>query len=726
LIKYYKLNMKITISHIKPPCDISQKWEIQSNDDHSKGVAKLAALFAKDFGFYKIGEIIGLLHDKGKEQEEFQHYIQGITGYNPNFQSYRKIPHAYVGALIAKQLYPQLYPLLSSVIIAHHRGLYDYGDFEQKMKNEIPKDVDIKDLNVKPDFTHNLNLLKEDIHHLFRVLYSCLVDADFLDTESFMNGINARIRKENNTLSLLLPKLNLYLNNLNQTSKQTEINKLRKQIQNLCLESSKNNPGFYSLTVPTGGGKTLSSLIWAINHAITYQKRRVIIAIPYTSIITQTAQILRNIFGEENVLEHHSNTIQDAFNDKTLELKMKLATENWDYPIVVTTNVQLFESIFSNKPSSCRKLHNICNSVLILDEVQTLPLEFLQPIIDCLKTYRKLFGTSILFTTASLPAFDGNFQYFKGLEEIKEIIPEELELPKKFHRVDLHFDKEVSNYDQIVTRLKRYNRVLCIVNTRKDAQEIFSRLPKEGLSFHLSRMMCSQHIIQTIEKLKAALSDEKQKIIRVISTQLIEAGVDIDFPIVFRQEAGLDSILQAAGRCNREGRLLKSDAYVFSLGNPPRGYISNACNALKNMEDNDNWFDPKTIKKYFIQLYSRIPSFDKADIKRYLYNPFDFSFETAANSFKLIDDNSISVIVNYGSSPTLIEQLKSNGPSYSLMKELGQYTVNLHEGDFNELNDNGLIDEFINGFFFIPSKEQYDDKIGLVKDNHWLEEILIK
>lgn len=723
------------ISHIKSVISELPEWRIQSDEEHNSGVAELASHFASEFGFDQWGRILGLLHDKGKEQDGFQKYIQGVTGYKPELASSNRTPHAYIGALIARKLYPQAYPMLSYPIMGHHTGLFDYDKFENTMQGTIPEDVKIEPLKIVPDIPSNFKIQKEDFHHLLRMLYSCLVDADFLDTEGFMDEGNALARNNKQSIGQLLPKLELFLARLNKEASDTLVNRIRAEIQDECVKTAEVVPGFFSLTVPTGGGKTLSSLVWAMRHAVKYEKRRIIIAIPYTSIIVQTAQVLRDIFGEENVLEHHSNVDPDKVRNKELALKIKLATENWDYPIIVTTNVQLFESMFSNRPSTCRKLHNIANSVLILDEVQTLPLEYLQPIVDSLKTFQRLFGTSVLFTTASQPALKGDIclsddskkSFFHGISDIKEIIPVTFKLHEKLHRVNLHFDEVVSTYDEIAERMIGYDRILCIVNTRKDAQEIYTRLPKEGLTLHLSRMMCAKHISETIEKIKTALRSDVQLVIRVVSTQLIEAGVDIDFPMVFRQEAGLDSILQAAGRCNREGKLGISDVYVFRLNKAlPMGYISKASDAQKSLSKESDWFNPETMIAYFIQLYSRTPTFDKADIGTYLYKPLDFCFETAAQKFRLIDDNSKSIVVNFEDSTRLIEQLEREGPGYGLMKRLSQYTVNVRERDFKELLKMGLIEEVMSGIFFLPGREQYDDKVGLITENHWLEEILIK
>jgi len=411
---------------------------------------------------------------------------------------------------------------------------------------------------------------------------------------------------------------------------------------------------------------------------------------------------------------------------------MKLATENWDYPIVVTTNVQLFESMFSNKPSACRKLHNISNSVMILDEVQTLPTDFLQSIVDSLKCYQKHFGVSVLFTTASQPILSGVIEgcnpraSFKGIDNIHEIIPEGLILHDKLRRVKLDIDDEGKTYDEIAEQLAKYDVVLCVVNTRTDAKELYDRLPEEG-RLHLSRMMCPIHIRKTIEEIKDKLQEGVSPL-RVVATQLIEAGVDVDFPVVFRQEAGLDSVLQAAGRCNREGKRHICTAHVFSLSKErtlPRGTITDANNARLSIPETNDWFAPTTMTAYFKQLYCRCETFDKKDMKYYLYKPTEMQFETAAKEFCLIADNTIPVIVNWENSLELVKQLKQEGPSYHLMKKLGQYIVSVRQNDFKLLSESRAINEIVDGIYVIEDRSQYDEKVGLLTDNHWLEETWI-
>ena len=721
------------IAHIRK---VDDKWEIQSLEEHSSNVAELSSGFANAFGMGSWGKVIGLLHDIGKEQKDFQTYIKKLSGMCPELKVYNHPAHAYVGALIAKKLFPSLYPLMANTIAGHHRGLYDDGELKEVMKSEIPNDVKVQVLN------NTLSLPKSpkdykpyDLHHVIRMLFSCLVDADYLDTESFMRPEQSALRGGKATMKELDDKLKSYLQELKQKSPDTPVNRIRNYVQEQCKKESNADAGFFSLTVPTGGGKTLSSVLWALRHAIRNDLNRIIIAIPYTSIITQTARVLKSVFGEENVLEHHSNVDYSEKDDTRLANEMRLATENWDYPIIVTTNVQLFESLFSNVASDCRKLHNITKSVLILDEVQTLPMEFLHPIIDTLDTLKRILGTSVLFTTASQPRVSGEikganpFVSFSGLSNVHEIIPSEAKLYDKLRRVELKFDDKKQGYDDIANRLSQYDRVLCIVNTRKDAKEIFSRLPKEGITLHLSRMMCPSHIQCTIQSIIHALKDDSIKVVRVVSTQLVEAGVDIDFPIVFRQEAGLDSILQAAGRCNREGKLKIGTTHVFNLQKEhalPRGFISQTNNARVNMGHDYDWFSPDAMNDYFNQLYCRIENFDKAQIGKLLYRK-ELNFETASQQFQLIQDETTSVIVNWrkGKTADLLEQVKSNGITYSLMKQLAQYSVNVRNNDMKKLREAGAIDEILENVFVIKDTAFYDDNVGLIINNHWLEETLI-
>lgn len=299
---------------------------------------------------------------------------------------------------------------------------------------------------------------------------------------------------------------------------------------------------------------------------------------------------------------------------------------------------------------------------------------------------------------------------------------------EKLRRVTLEIDNAGKTYDEIAAKIAGYNKVLCIVNTRKDAKELYDRLPDEGVKLHLSRMMCPAHISETICKIKSLLKDESQPVVRVIATQLVEAGVDIDFPVVFRQEAGLDSVLQAAGRCNREGRNAVGTTFVFSLAaekRVPFGTMASANNARLNLSADSDWFAPSVLEKYFYQLYSRKNTFDDKDMKHYLYNPSELCFETAAKKFRLIDDDGINVIVNWENSMELVEKLKESGCTYPLMKQLAKYTVSIHRYDFDKLVSYGDIEKVLEGIYVLTNRAQYDRTTGLSLDNHWVEELLM-
>ena len=711
------------ISHVK------KDKKIQTNEAHSLNVALLAKHFADKFHFGDWAYLMGILHDKGKEQADFQMHIKRSSGMEEGKDI--RVEHAYVGALIAKEYFQNTFPFLPWAILCHHSGLYDYTYFEMKMNEmklpeEISTEIHLPDkINLDyPDLVRNL--AKEGINsfycwnHIQRVLFSCLVDADDLDTEKFMNPGIARLRKtRKKTLKELLPLLEKKLNSFKA---DTDVNKIRKEILDNCSDKSDAPTGFYSMTVPTGGGKTLTSLLWAMKHAIYNNQDRIIIAIPYTSIITQTSEIFRSIFGSENVLEHHSNVNMDSMSS-TETLQARLAAENWDYPIIVTTNVQFFESIYSNRTSRCRKLHNICNSVVILDEVQTLPTDFLQPIINAMKAYNKCFNTSFLFTTASMPILSKEairIEGLQGIESIHELIPKKMDLQNRLKRVDIEFDKEESSYDDIAARLRRENKVLCIVNTRKDAYEIFRRLSSkqkfpDEINIHLSKNMCPEHIAEKLQQIKSALDNGKYKIIRVVSTQLIEAGVDIDFPVVYRQEAGLDSIIQAAGRCNREGKLNRGLTHIFKIqAEKDFGVIRQATQATESIQSKDIQ-STEAMSEYFNQFYYNISQFDSKGICDMLNNPRKMMFQTAADNFHLIDNEGYNVIVNFENCEKYINKLKKEDISYDLSKNISKFAVNISKRNFDAFVKDGILEE-IKGYYYLKDKERYNSKIGLITD----------
>lgn len=657
-----------------------------------------------------------------------------------------KEDHSSAGAIYATTTFPHIFPPLAYCIAGHHSGLLDWispgeANMTQRLsKKDLLDRIDRQDIDslglIKSETVFpkpNLRNPQKELHQWIRMLYSCLVDADYLDTEKFMNPEQSAERGKYDSLIDLKQSFDQHMDRLSANAPLTEINKVRSVILQQCRQSGKEVSGFYNLSLPTGGGKTLSSMAWALEHAITHDKNRIIVAIPYTSIIAQTAAIFRCIFGHENVIEHHSN-IQD---EDQISYSNKLATENWDAPIVVTTNVQLFESLYAAKPSKCRKLHNLSNSVLILDEAQMFPVEFLMPVLDVLQGLNTDFNTNILFTTATQPVFTGEIgserSVFKGLSEpVHEIIPDAMDL-SVFRRVEIEWPVENSilEYQDLASRLSEYEQVLCVVNTRKEAQAIFKEMPEGTL--HLSRMMCSAHIMKTIDEIKKRLRAGEP--VRVISTQLIEAGVDIDFPVVFRAFTGLDSIVQAAGRCNREGKLNKrgclGKVVVFNTPNGvPKGLMRKGADALRDMlalDPTANFLSKEKLQQYFKLYYAKADIFDKPNVKELLYDnarEMKFQFASAAANFHLIDDKgAVSLLIAYEEGATLIHKFKQEGPQPWLMRKLQQYSVSLHKYDFEKLKEGGQVSSYFDTYI-LEDQSAYDLGSGLKLDNHWLNELL--
>jgi len=735
------------IGHIKRKDDGS--FETQDLVDHLTGTAQFAKKFASEFGNEEWGKLLGLWHDFGKYSNEFQEYIKINSGYEEDDQKKPKTDHTSAGAIFAKETLPQIWPPLAYCIAGHHAGLLNYypelgvsGDlrnrlskqeFYEKIKDIIPEELkQIGELNIptgKP-------LHPEQMHLWIRMLYSCLVDADFLDTESFMNPESFARRGNYKAIGELKDIFDHHMTAFSINAPATDVNHIRKKVLNQCIKSGEYKPGFFSITVPTGGGKTLSSMAWALEHAVKYQKNRIVFAIPYTSIISQTAQVYRDIFGETNVIEHHSN-----IDESTDSIERKLATENWDAPIIVTTNVQFFESLFANKSSRCRKLHNLANSIIILDEAQMLPPEFLNPILSVLRGLVDNFGVSVLFSTATQPALTGTIgsgqNAFKGIEPsiVREIVPCYLDLVNELKRVHVEMPKDINQpteWAEIADELQKQKQVLCIVNTRKDCHELYN-LMTEG-TIHLSRMMCSAHIMDTIAKIKQQLKNENP--VQVISTQLIEAGVDIDFPVVYRALTGLDSIAQSAGRCNREGKLNKigkfglTKVFCTTKGTPP-GLMRKGADTMKELlclHHDKEFLDPSMFQQYFTLFYSKIQDFDKPKIKSLLWQDatqMKFQFATAARDFSLIDDKgSQTILVEYKEGADLIGILKRKGPEPWLMRKLQRYSVSVNVYDFEEIRKAGLIEE-LHGCWIQTYEKLYSIKAGLMSRGEWLEEIHI-
>ncbi|HHW92711.1 MAG TPA: CRISPR-associated endonuclease Cas3'', partial [Firmicutes bacterium] len=506
--------------------------------DHLSGVAHRAAGYAKDFQAGQLAFAAGLLHDLGKYSLEFQQRLQG---------EHIRVDHSTAGAQEAEKYYGKaLGRILAYVVAGHHAGLNDYGSLAAESslaarlnKGSIPDyQAYRKELLKWPDLGSFRLPIKPfpgqqgfSLAFFIRMLYSCLVDADFLDTEEYCQPEKGAARGKYPSPDQMLQKLEQYLQQLLASALDTPINRERAAILDQCREKANFPPGFFTLTVPTGGGKTLSSLAFALGHAVRHRLERVIYVIPFTSIIEQNAKVFREAVGEEAVLEHHSNFQYPEQEDEdwtTPAAKLRLAAENWDAPLVVTTNVQFFESLFANRAARCRKLHNIARSVVILDEAQMIPTDYLHPCLAALVELVRHYEASVVICTATQPALEGLLP--RGIKPV-ELAPDPMRLYETFKRVRVIFLGEMNDED-LAARIKDLSQVLCIVNTRKHAWELFRKIRDLQGSYHLSALMCPVHRSAVLGEIRQRL--ETGEACRVVSTQLIEAGVDVDFPVVFR------------------------------------------------------------------------------------------------------------------------------------------------------------------------------------------------
>ena len=760
---------------------------IQSLPEHIQGVAHHCALFLEEAGLPELaplGRLLAQLHDAGKAQPAFQRYILG--------ESDQKAPHSAAGALLATcMLYelseelqlkklPRTSQLLAYAISGHHRGLYDYIELRKELEK---KEIEGRYAKTKEEL-HNIKselrtwveeyaeatetslkeLAKqvgatEQAQALIRLLFSCLVDADFLDTEAFMDEERKGRRQEATSrytpLEVLRDRLTKHIEGFSTKGK---INEARRAFLNQCRAHGRTCPkGYYSLFLPTGGGKTLSSMAWALETALKHEAKRIIYVIPYTSIITQTAGIFREIFGEENVLEHHSDisfsggeTSQEAERYE----RTRLLAENWDAPIIVTTSVQFFESLFSHKVSRSRKVHSIANSVVVFDEVQMFPTEFLHPMLRLLDDLKGIYGTQLLFCSATLPPFDKDHSSsFKRVndfhqlsEDIQPIVPEDPELFKVFDRVIYHLEEREYTTKKLAEELAQHDSALCIVNSRRDASQLYQALLEEGKGaqdvIHLSRNMCSAHLKERIAEVRYRLKAGLPTL--VISTQLIEAGVDIDLPIVYRAMSGLDSIVQAGGRCNREGkRPAPGEVYVFSLsdGGKALGAIAQGQNATRFLLDNDKEHTRpnmplELIEAYYDRYYASIESFDTKDIAESLYDEDEakhwrFDFQQASEDFQLIDNVDRDLFVPYGKGKELLEGLQKHTLylNHRTMRELQQYHVAISKWRYEELEEARLLSEMVvdretGKSILVLAPQGYDEALGVCTTNPLLDEPL--
>jgi CRISPR-associated endonuclease/helicase Cas3 len=667
---------------------------------HLQATAAMARAFAVRFDAGDLAYYAGLWHDMGKFHPQFQAYLQACAQGNRA----QPHPHARYGAAYAARHCP----LLAFPIMGHHAGMPDKSDLKARLQQvaDLPQ-AEQPALQAMPALAcaqvqfpnwlrHNDPLQAE---MLVRMLFSCLVDADFLDTEAHFNQQRAAQRPQRYDLHALWQRFKQNQNALLASAPRTHVNAVRRKVYKDALWAAQRKPGLYALTAPTGAGKTRALLAFALQHALANELERVIVALPYTSIIDQTAEVYRQILGDDVVLEHQSALEVDDLSETALE-RHRLLSENWDAPLIVTTFVQLFESLFSNLPSRCRKVHRLARSVIVLDEVQTLPVEVLEPTVHALQQLIDDYGATVLLSTATQPAL-GQIQFAKSPVQVVANPAQHFQTLK---RVNYHVDLTPRNYDWLADEIAAQEQVMVVLNTRKDALETIDALRQRHPNvmpsvFHLSTLLCPAHRREVLAEVKRRL--EHGEPCRLVATQVVEAGVDLDFPVVMRAVGPLDRIVQAAGRCNREGRLTRGEVIVFELaqGSTPRGaYRTGTDEARITLQQpNADLHHPNTYTDYFARLYRDV-SLDREGIQQAREG---FQFETVAQKYRLIRDDTYPVIVvNYD--PDAVNALLQQGraivqaggiPPQRWRQHLHAYTVSLYRHEMNALRQQGLIQD---------------------------------
>ena len=703
--------------------------------EHLELVAHLAENFAGRFDADSWGRATGLWHDLGKFSREFQAYIHGLT---PG----AKVDHSTAGAQYAYQYAGQVGKLLAYVIAGHHGGLEDYykspdnqelqgAPLSERLAKVVPAwqpyaPADL--LAFKPAQSLPIIPDKDDalfqLSFLVRMLYSALVDADFLATESFLNARKHRQRKAGASVSQLAAALEKHLADLQAGAAPTEVNRTRRDVLDNCIKAAAWPPGLFSLTVPTGGGKTLASLMFGLKHAVEHGMERVIVVVPFISVIEQTAEIYREIFKGSpgaTIIEHHS--IAD-YEREEAPLSIRLATENWDGTIVVTTAVQFYDSLFANKPSKCRKLHRLAKSVVILDEAQTLPVGLLAP---CLSALRALpaYNASVVLCTATQPALGKRPGFLPGLLNVREIMPNPVALYETMRRVTVTCVGSMSD-PVLLDKLAGHEQALCVVNTTRHAERLATILSRLPGTYHLSARMCPMHRLEKLAEVKTRLLAGGP--CRVISTQVIEAGVDVDFPIVYRALCGLDSLAQAAGRCNREGKLASGQVTFFTPDEPIINALKAAANACQQILP-DYMSDPlslEAIDHFFRQYYWARGNYDTKEILSCLTargaEKGEFQFQSAAE-FALIDSPTRAVVIPWQAAGTeLCAQLRQPDLLEQpwlvarLARKAQRYAVNVWPDEFAQFRDTGRI-VAVHGEWWLlrDASADYSPVTGLVR-----------
>jgi CRISPR-associated endonuclease/helicase Cas3 len=724
----------------------ARRWE--RLEWHLRRTGALARHFGRRFEVGDTAGAGGLLHDVGKYSDEFQRRIAGDAG---------KVDHATGGAKEAVSRFgKELGMLLAYGIAGHHTGLPDGGSADERallsrlQSTQIPRGYDRWRGRISlPEASAIATELADFVGRtgervtgfsrafLARMIFSCLVDADFLATEWFYDhGKSYARRRRLLAPAALAPVLRAHLDVL-ASKPAGVIDRHRAAILAACRNAAVQAPGVFILHVPTGGGKTLSSLSFALDHAAAHGLDRVIYAIPYTSIIEQTADVFRMALfsaGSDVVVEHHSAAeIPDSGEGEEPigGQKLRLATENWDAPLVVTTTVQLFDSLYASRPSRCRKLHNLARSVIVLDEVQALPLDRLTPCLAALRELTTRYGSTLVLCSATMPDLATDASLKVTLPSPRPIVKPSPTLSAAFRRVTSELLNEPITDQTLAKRLTDSSEVLCIVDARRHAAEVFDLLPDDGSRFHLSAAMCPAHRREGLNTVKERLSQRLP--CRLVATRVIEAGVDISFPVVWRAMAGVDSLAQAAGRCNRNGELAGLGRFVVfeparedAIPRPLADLRRRAGEARHVLRRHQDPLSDEAVKSFF----TRIIALDPSDLdrdgcwKRLNGASLDrIPFREVADDFRMIPDDTRPLIVRWKDESALpIERLRQaldrNAPQprripLNVLRQLQAYTVGCYNlAKLKEAGDVVAL-EPEERFHVLENRSVYKDEIGL-------------
>ena len=677
-----------------------------------RNVANLTREFASPFGGGDLGHLVGLWHDAGKADPLWQ---QRLMECEEGTRDRVGLDHKCAGALLEEDAFGSV-GHIGLLIHAHHGGLKQWQEdllpwLEENRALPGPRRALEALRGEMPELTDQAapavpSLARpEDAELFLRLTYSAVVDADSLDTEAHKLASVPPARGNDVTLAALQERYRAFLES-QPPAPESVVNRVRNEVHEACLVAAREPPGVFRLTVPTGGGKTRSALAFALRHGVAHGLRRIVVAVPFTTITQQTAAVYRAIFGDDRVvLEHHSAAMdgagpaggdEDGFSEEAVW--QRLAAENWDAPVVVTTTVQLFESLFSNRRSKTRKLHNLAGSVIILDEVQALPAGLLSPILDGLRQLTEQYGASVVLSTATQPAFELIKEFRET--DAAEIVPDPGRHFESLRRVRYEWRDEPAEWTEVAGWMREERSALAIANTKRHAMELLDALGDPD-ALHLSTLLCGAHRNEVLEEVRKRLA--AGELCRVVSTQVVEAGVDLDFATVFRAEAPLDAIIQAAGRCNREGKLDEpGKVVVFASedGKLPRGAYETGRDTAREVRallPGAAPDDLQVLSAYFERMAERIP----ADSHGIQYARRHLDFPAVAQKFRMIDEDTCDVVVSWPAKAIpdierLVQQLRNRErPAREVLRQLQPHTISLYRSEYTKLTGRGLIEEVL-------------------------------